>query len=328
MRATFDVADEITAIDTRMVGRYLVTSAYLIGGAEPTLIETGPSTSFDAVLSGLEALGMGPNDLAHVVVTHVHLDHAGGVGTIAGAFPRATIWVHERGAPHIADPTRLVASTERTYGVDRVREMFGPVEPVAAERLRALKDGDKIDIGGRRLSAMYTPGHASHHVALHDSRTGAVFVGDALGVHLPDVGVLRPATPPPDFDEGLSCASIERIRERAELLLLSHFGPVAEVDQMCDLAGKRIRSWSHVVREALELDDDVDRITQLLEELGASEYHEDPGQELDMEKYDILSSIRTNAMGMIRYWKKVAEMGAADLAEVPIALPETPDQPS
>ena len=331
MQETFLAADGITGIDTKMVGRYLVTSAYLVEADEPALIETGPQTSAEAVLRGLDRLGFGPRDLAHIVVTHVHLDHAGGAGTIAATFPNATVWVSERGAPHLADPSRLVESTARAYGPERMREMFGIVEPIAAERLRSLADGDTITLGTRRLEVLYTPGHASHHVALHDGATGAVFTGDALGVHLPDVGVLRPATPPPDFDLELACQSIERIRTRGDLLLLSHFGPVAEVDHICEVATRRLIDWSHDVRSALELDDDLDRIVGILERRGAVEYREDSGEPIDMERYDLLSSIRMNAIGMIRYWRKRAERAeraARELSQVPLAVDPGRDQPS
>jgi glyoxylase-like metal-dependent hydrolase (beta-lactamase superfamily II) len=328
MQETFPAADGITGIDTKMVGRALVTSAYLVEADEPTLIETGPQTSSKAVLRGLDRLGFGPRDLAHIVVTHVHLDHAGGAGTVAHSFPNATIWVSERGAAHLADPTRLVASTARAYGPERMREMFGTVEPIAAKRLRPLAEGDTIGLGNRSLGVLYTPGHASHHVALHDDATGAIFTGDALGVHLPDVGVLRPATPPPDFDLELACESIERIRTRGDLLLLSHFGPVQEVDHICDVATRRLIDWSHDVRTALELDDDLDRIVGILERRGAAEYREDSGEPVDMARYDVLSSIRMNAMGMIRYWRKRAERASRELSEVPLALEPGFDQPS
>jgi glyoxylase-like metal-dependent hydrolase (beta-lactamase superfamily II) len=317
---TFPVADGITGIDTRMVGRYLVTSAYLVDADELALIETGPTTSAHAVQSGLDALGVAANDLAHIVVTHIHLDHAGGVGTLARAFPGATVWVNERGAPHLADPTKLAASAERIYGPERLREWFGPIEPTEVGRLRSIADGDAIDLGGRTLDVLYTPGHASHHVALADRVTGAVFAGDALGVHLPDVRVLRPAMPPPDVDLEAACTSIERIRDRADLVLLSHFGPVAEVDHICELAERRLLAWGDTVRTALAVDDDLDRITGLLETQGAAEYLGDSGEEIDMERYDVLSSVRMNAMGLIRYWKKRAEREAAELAEVPLAI--------
>lgn len=314
---TFPVAEGITGIDTRMVGRYLVTSAYLLHGEQPALIETGPATSAESVLGGLSSLGLGAEDLAHIVVTHIHLDHAGGAGTIAERFPRATVWVCDRGARHLVDPSKLVSSTERTYGPERARELFGEVLPVTGERLRAVTDGDVIPLGGRSLEVLYTPGHASHHVCLVDSATGALFTGDAMGVHLPDVGILRPATPPPEFDVELAVDSIERIRSRAgSILLLSHFGPVSEVDHLCDLAGRRIVRWSEVVRDAMSVNEDVDRIAELLERQGASEYMEDAGQPIDMERYDVLSSIRINAMGLIRYWRKRMDREAQEMLDL------------
>jgi glyoxylase-like metal-dependent hydrolase (beta-lactamase superfamily II) len=302
----------ISPIDTKMIGRDMVTSAYLLHGDQPTLIETGPSRSRDAVVEGLGRLGVGPSDLAHIVVTHIHLDHAGGVGDLAKTFPHAAIWVHARGAPHLADPERLVASVERVYGEETARAYFGHVEPTASDRLRAVDDGDVIALGNRSLEVLYTPGHASHHVALVDSEVGAVFVGDAIGVHLPDVKVLRPATPPPDIDVELAVRSIERIRDRARILMLSHYGPVPEVDAMCDLAVIRVRGWADDVREALRTTEDVDEIARILERRGTKEMLEDAGPGADMERYDVLSSYRVNAAGLIRYWRKRWEREASE----------------
>jgi len=306
---TYFAATGITGVDTWMTGRARVTSAYLLHGSQPALVETGPTTSVEAVTAGLNALGLGPDDLAHIVVTHIHLDHAGGVGTLSRHFPGATIWVHERGASHLAEPKKLVSSATRVYGEERLRELFGPVEAVAGERLRAVSEGDRVELADRSLEVLYTPGHASHHVALVDSTSGAVFTGDALGIHLPDVRVLRPATPPPDIDVELGVQSIERIHERAEsLLLFSHFGPVTEVDELCDIAVRRLRKWADIVRDALEETDDLDRVTELLERKTADEF--EPRGAVDRERYEILSGMKMNASGLVRYWRKRAEVEA------------------
>jgi glyoxylase-like metal-dependent hydrolase (beta-lactamase superfamily II) len=305
---TFEVLPGIIGIDTRMAGRQRVTSAYLLAGDEPTLVETGPTTSHEAVAAGLDALGVGPQDLAHVVVTHIHLDHAGGAGTLSGRFPRATIWVHDRGAPHLADPARLVRSAGRLYGVERLADLFGPVEPVGPDRLKPLSEGDRLSMGNRSLEVLYTPGHASHHICLVDSETGAVFTGDALGIHLPDVRALRPATPPPDIDVELYVQSIERIRERARsVLMLSHFGPVGEVDEICSLAVSRVRKWAAIVRESMDETNDLDRIAEALAERTDSELDEARARGVDLERYEILSSVRANAAGLVRYWEKQEE---------------------
>jgi len=307
---TYQATTGIIGVDTRMAGRSRLTSAYLLEGSEPTLVETGPTTSVEAVTEGLRSLGLGPDDLAHIVVTHIHLDHAGGVGRLSRHFARALVWVHDRGAPHLADPRKLVASASRVYGEEKLRSLFGPVDPVPADRLRSVSEGDKIPLGERTLEVMYTPGHASHHIALVDGSSGAVFTGDALGIHLPDVQVLRPATPPPDIDIELGVESIERIRSRADsILLFSHFGPVQEVDELCSIASSRLRKWADIVRHALDQTDDLDRITELLEQATAPEFDQarEAGMAIDMDRYETLSSMRMNASGLVRYWKKRAE---------------------
>jgi len=305
----FDVADGITAIDTFFGGRERYTAAYLLDAGEPAIVETGPATSFEAVVGGLERLGMGRSELAHVVLTHIHLDHGGGVGAIAERFPSATVWVHERGAAHLADPARLIASATTVYGPERMASLFGPVTPVAAGRIRALRDGDTIELGGRSLRALDAPGHAKHQVALVDSRSGAVFTGDALGIHPPDVAILRPATPPPDYDLESSIATIERIREQARgaTLLFSHFGPVAEVDRICDLASERFRRWTEVVGEAMQRTQDLEEIVAILEDVAREDAETGAEAALDLQRLETLSSIRVNAMGIVRYWTKRRE---------------------
>lgn len=304
----FEVAEGITAIDTFYGGRERYTAAYLLHGSEPAIVETGPTTSVEHVEAGLERLGIGPTDLAHILVTHIHLDHAGGVGRLCTMYPNATVWVHEYGAQHLAEPTRLVASATRIYGEEQMASLFGPVEPVPAERIRALVGGDSVQLGDRPIRAEHTPGHAKHQVALVDSATGAVFTGDALGIHPPDVPVLRPATPPPDYDLELAIDSIERIRALAgQMVLFSHFGPVHEVDRICDLAAARFRRWTEAVGRTLRKTDDLDEIVKVLEHVAREDVETGAEARPDLDRLEILSSIRMNAMGILRYWRKRAE---------------------
>ena len=299
-----EVAPGITAIDTLYGGRERYTAAYLVAAREPLLVETGPTTSHDHVVDGLARLGVGPHDLAHVAVTHIHLDHAGGVGVVARRYPGATIHVHEAGARHLAEPDRLVASATRIYGVETMDSLFGPVEAVDAARLRALTDGDRIDLGDRVLRVLTTPGHAKHQVAIVDEGTGAVFTGDALGIHPPDVPVLRPATPPPDYDLELAVASIERIRRAAAggPVLFAHYGPVAEVDRICDLAVRRFRAWTDRVGRVLDAGGDLEAVVAALEEEARGDRTTGAGAVLDLGRLETLSSIRMNALGIVRYW--------------------------
>ena len=302
-------------IDTFMAGQPEFNAVYLLDGDEPCLVETGPGADVELVLEGLEILGIGGNDLAHLVVTHVHLDHAGACGALAERFGRAIAWAHERGAPHLVDPTRLVASTARTYGAERMLTFFGHTLPVDADRVRPMVDGDTLRLGSRELSVIHTPGHASHHVTLHDSRSGALFTGEAIGSHLPWGPASRPALPPPEVDVEAAIASIERIRSRrASVLLTSHFGPVADADDACDTAIAQIGSWSSVVRGRLERDPEAsaDVVAVDLAGLASAEFERATGRPIEMARYDAIGSIAMNAAGLARYWRKRWEREAAE----------------
>jgi glyoxylase-like metal-dependent hydrolase (beta-lactamase superfamily II) len=166
-----DLGNEVYQIDTRMAGYEGITASYLIRGDRPCLVETGTAPSAPVVRDALASLGVGPADLATVVVTHIHLDHAGGTGDIAEMFPAAEVVVHELGARHLADPSRLMASARLVYG-DELDDLFGVLAPTPATRIRTVERTGVIDLGGgRRLESHYSPGHAKHHVGLVDSAT-------------------------------------------------------------------------------------------------------------------------------------------------------------
>lgn len=326
---TFEVAPGITAIDTFMGGRERYTAAYLLDASRPTLVETGPTNSVEPVSLALAELGVGRAELANIVVTHIHLDHAGGVGGLAARFPAATVWVHERGAPHLVDPSRLVASATRIYGEERLASLFGPPAPVPADRIRPLVEGSRIEMGARALDAMSTPGHASHHVALVDSTSGAVFTGDALGIHIPNLPILRPATPPPEFDVELAVASIRRIRERARsILLFAHFGPIGDVERTCELAERRLNDWSDVVRRAMQTTNDLDEIVEILTREVAEPVATGAESQLDLDRIETLSSIRMNATGLARYWRLRQEAAEDEGRVTPSAGEARPPSPA
>jgi glyoxylase-like metal-dependent hydrolase (beta-lactamase superfamily II) len=308
------VADDITMIDTGMARQRELNAVYLIAAGEPVLIETGPGADGPLVHRVLDELGIGPDDLAHVVVTHIHIDHAGGAGPILDRFPRAMLWVHEVGAPHLVDPTRLVASTARTYGPERMRSFYGETLPVASERIRAVSGGDRIGLGDRSLEVLHTPGHASHHVSLLDDASGAMFTGESIGSHLPWADCYRPALPPPDVDVEQALASIERMSATApRLLLTSHYGPVARADEGFDRGARRIRAWSETVRRELEgrAERDPAELVPILREQARVEYELDSGQPFDLARYDAIGSIAMNAHGLARYWRKRWERAGA-----------------
>ena len=295
---------EVFQIDTRMAGYSGITAGYLIRSDRPCLVETGTAPSAPVVRGALTRLGIGADDLATVVVTHIHLDHAGGAGDIAAMYPGAQIVVHQRGARHLADPSRLMASARAVYG-DALDHFFGVLAPVPADRIVALDDTGTVDLGGgRRLDSYYSPGHAKHHVGLIDSGTGDLYTGDAAGVYIPDTGDLRPATPPPDFDLEVALATVRRFAAlRPTRLLFSHYGPVTDVVQALDRSAEEIRVWVDETRRARAAGLDLDHAVAMVVERTNSRYAAF-GPEADPAlgvKFDRISGSASNVSG-IMYW--------------------------
>jgi glyoxylase-like metal-dependent hydrolase (beta-lactamase superfamily II) len=312
---TTDLGGGVHAIDTLMSGYDGITAGYLVLGARPCLVETGTAQSAPVVRAALASHGLGPEDLATVVVTHIHLDHAGGVGDIAESYPQAEVVVHELGARHLVDPSRLMASARRVYG-DVMDEVFGELRPTAAERVRSVGDTGTIDLGGgRTLDVRYSPGHAKHHVALLDSDTGDLYVGDAAGIYTPEVDVIRPATPPPDFDLDVALASIRLFREMgAQRLLFSHYGPAEDVAGILDRSEEELRLWVELVRDARRDRLDLDHAVAAVRDRTAARYaaiREDPAME---EKFERLNSFASNIVGINR-WLDAVDGEAHDFGD-------------
>ncbi len=310
MDGVTDLGHEVFEIDTRMGGHEGITSGYLIRSDRPCLVETGTALSAPTVIESLAALGIGPDDLATVVVTHIHLDHAGGVGDIAAAFPRARVVVHERGARHLVDPTRLVASAHRVFGLV-MDELFGDLKPTDAERVVALGDVGVIDLGGgRRLEAFHAPGHASHHVGLLDPETGDLYTGDAAGVYIPEADELRPATPPPDFDLDLALASMGRMRDiQPTRLLFAHYGSVTAVDSALERSEAVLRQWVELVREARALHMDLDHAVAMVRERTPLSIVDAPSSDR-VAAWEQLSSTAANVAGISRWLDQVDGPGS------------------
>ena len=305
--AIVDLGHEVYQVDTFMAGLERITAGYLIRSERPCLVETGTAPSAPVVRDALARLGIGPADLATVVVTHIHLDHAGGTGDIAQMFPDAEVVVHERGAPHLADPSRLMASARMVWG-DRLDALFGTLAPTPAERIRAVDQTGAIDLGGgRRLDSHYTPGHARHHVGLVDSVSGDLYVGDAAGVYIPDTGDLRPATPPPDFDLPTALQSLRTFAAlRPSRLLFSHYGPVQDVEPMLDRAAEEINVWVDETRRARGRGLDLDHAAALVAERTRERYailSDDADPEL-AAKYDRVGGTNANVAGISRWLDK------------------------
>jgi glyoxylase-like metal-dependent hydrolase (beta-lactamase superfamily II) len=232
------------------------------------------------------------------------------VGTLAAAFPDAQVVVHEAGARHLADPSRLMRSARMVFG-DVLDELFGALLPTDAERIRVLADGDNIDLGGgRSLGSFDSPGHARHHVGLLDSLTGDLYTGDAAGVWTPETGDLRPATPPPDFDLDAAVASLEKMRERRPTrLLFSHFGPVTDVGPTLDRSVEELRLWVELVREARVDGLDLDHAVVRVRERTAERYALRSVPEVE-QKIEVLSSTEADVAGIWHWLDRQSELEA------------------
>ncbi|MBB2915167.1 glyoxylase-like metal-dependent hydrolase (beta-lactamase superfamily II) [Streptosporangium becharense] len=301
-----DLGGGVYEIDTRMAGYSGITAGYLILGDRPCLVETGTSTSAPVVRDALTSLGVGPGDLATVVVTHIHLDHAGGVGDIAGFYPQAEIVVHEKGARHLADPSRLMASARMVWG-DKLDTLFGELSPTDASRIRALGDTGTVDLGnGRTLSSHYSPGHAKHHVGLIDSGTGDLYVGDAAGVYLPQTGDLRPATPPPDFDLQTALNSIALFEALGpQRLLFSHYGPVTDVGETLGRSAEELRVWVDLTRQARSEGMDLDHAVAMVRDRTRERYAALKADEATAEQFELLSGAPSNVAGILHWLDRV-----------------------
>ncbi len=296
------LGDDVYEIDTRMAGYSGITAGYLILGDRPCLVEPGTSGSAPVVRQALTELGVGPDDLATIVVTHIHLDHAGGVGDVAQTYPAAEIVVHEKGARHLASPERLMRSARMVYG-DALDTLFGEMKPTDAVRIRAVEETGVIDLGGgRRLEAHYSPGHAKHHIGLLDSLTGDLYVGDAAGVYIPDTEDIRPATPPPDFDLDTTLASLEKFRAlEAQRLLFAHYGPAIGVPELLDRSAEELRIWVEAAREAHDAGLDLDHAVAMVKERTDHRYRiYEPGIDPEIPlKWDTLSGPQSNVAGIL-----------------------------
>ena len=292
-----EIGPGVIQIDTLLGGWHNVTAGYLIEGRAPVLVETGSQSSVDALLDALAELNVAPTDLAGIAVTHIHLDHAGGVGNVAKAFPNATVYVHEKGARHLVDPTKLVNSAAIVYG-DLLDTLYGRLDPTPSERVHVLEDGETIEIDANRtLTTVDSPGHAKHHLALHDSETGLLFAGDAVGVRLPDAGVLRPSTPPPDFDLEQAIVSLHKFAERRPTgVALAHFGLVPDPMETLVEAEEILRKWAEVAEAAWREDRDI--AAALDEAFGGELESVDPAHR---EKLETLNGIHSNAAGFRRW---------------------------
>lgn len=292
-------------IDLQFRGhRRVIATAVLRGPDGVLLVDPGPTSCLPVLEQGLASLGATLADVRHVLLTHIHLDHAGAAGTIAARVPQARVFVHERGAPHLVDPAKLLASATRLYG-DQMDVLWGRFEAVPAAQVTVLTGGERLDVAGRPVRVAYTPGHAVHHVSYLDETTGVAFVGDTCGIRVVRDYTIA-ATPPPDIDLAAWRASLDTIEAwQPASLFLTHFGAVTGARAHIVHYREVLEDVAQVVKASLDGDgDDAARAAAF-----AARMRERAGQALSPAEeaaLELAAPFDQIWAGMARYWRKAA----------------------
>jgi glyoxylase-like metal-dependent hydrolase (beta-lactamase superfamily II) len=298
------LASGLSYLDLNFIGfPGVIASVVLHGPGGAAIIDPGPSSTLPALRAGLAQAGIGLSDVRAILLTHIHLDHAGATGTLVRENPSVRVYVHEKGAPHLVDPSKLIASATRLWGGDMDR-LWGEMRPVPAGNLVVLAGGERIEGGGRDLDVAYTPGHASHHVSYFSRDTGIAFVGDTAGVRLQVGRYVMPPTPPPDIDLEAWRDSLARLGAwRPETLFLTHFGPFAPVAAHLTELADHLELTSGLARASLARPGtDDDREAWFTEEVRRELRRHVSAA--DAEAYEVAGRFDLSWRGLARYWKK------------------------
>jgi glyoxylase-like metal-dependent hydrolase (beta-lactamase superfamily II) len=302
---------KISILDTNWIGRpHSIAAALLESDGHRALVDPGPESTLPTVREQLRAQGLSVDDLDAILVTHIHLDHAGGPGSLVRENPRLAVYVHSNGAPHMIDPTKLIASATQLWGTE-LPKMFGNTLPVPKENLRVLEGGEKIAVGANKIDVEYTPGHAWHHVSYFDDSNGVAFVGDTGGIHIDNGPFILPATPPPDIDLEIWDKSFATILGRKPgRLFLTHYG--YSEDPAKDLSGfrERLHRWSTLAAELLRTSPSDEAAqaqfvarcrTEMDEKLGA----------VESEHHAFTGGLDLSFLGLARYLRRKAKKAEA-----------------
>lgn len=253
------VDDHICLIDAETAGMKNFIASYVLEGKQVAMVETGPTSSVANLLKALEKLNVSPDAVKYVAVSHIHLDHAGGAGTLLKHLPNAQVVVHPRGALHLAHPEKLWEQSQQVLG--DITKLYGAPEPIPEDRIIAAMNGMTFDLGNNvQLSALETLGHASHHQSYYESSSRAVFPGDAAGIYLNEIAVVVPTTPPP-FRLDLALASIQKLKDlKPRSLLYSHFGKATDVPHNFHAYEDQLRLWARIAKKGLDNHDSLEKI--------------------------------------------------------------------
>jgi glyoxylase-like metal-dependent hydrolase (beta-lactamase superfamily II) len=298
------LAAGVSYFDLNFQGRpRVIACAVMHSPGGVAIIDPGPTSTLPTLRRHLSEAGIGLDAVTTVLLTHIHLDHAGATGTLVRENPRLRVYVHEIGAPHMVDPTKLIASATRLYG-DAMDRLWGEFAPVPRESMVTLGGGERIEAAGRTLDVAYTPGHASHHVSYFSADTGVAFIGDTAGVSVVPHGFVLPPTPPPDVDLEAWRESLTAIeRWRPDTLLLTHFGPASPSGPHLTELRDHLELVGRLSKDSLQIEGEdaakeawfVDRVRRELRRHLS---------DADAASYEISGRFDLNWRGLARYWRK------------------------
>jgi glyoxylase-like metal-dependent hydrolase (beta-lactamase superfamily II) len=303
------LANGLDYVDLEFLGRpQIIAAAVLPSPGGVAIVDPGPATTIERLLKTLNARGIGLRDVRQILLTHIHLDHAGATGTLVKANPAIEVFVHTLGAPHLVDPAKLLASASRLYGADMDR-LWGEVLPVPAENVKPLTNKlARISAGGRELEVAPTPGHAVHHLTYFDRSSGVAFVGDVAGIRRGAGRYILPPTPPPDIDLDMWRGSADRILAwDPDTLFLTHFGPYRGARVHFQQLFERLDAWSATVRRLLA---DASLDDRGREEQFVAEALQDIRRTIgdtEADHYSRAGRLDYSWQGLARYWRRLAE---------------------
>jgi glyoxylase-like metal-dependent hydrolase (beta-lactamase superfamily II) len=288
-------------IDLEPLGIENFIASYVLMGNKTMIVETGPTTSIENLLTGLSEIGIRNDDVDYVAVSHIHIDHAGGAGTLLEHLPNARLLVHAKGAPHLVKPEKLWRQTKQVLG--EIADMYGEIRPVPEKRIVTATDGMVVELGaGISLKVLETLGHASHHLSFYDNTSEGIFTGDAAGVYVKKLDVTIPTAPPP-FNLEMALATLNRLIELTpEKLYYSHFGVGDDAVKRLETYAAQLKLWARVILEGMGNGEDLEAIYErILEEDALT------GKAADFIKNHLIlrrGVIMQNIQGFIGYFKK------------------------
>jgi glyoxylase-like metal-dependent hydrolase (beta-lactamase superfamily II) len=304
------VASGVSYIDLNFCDtpRAIATGVYT-SDAGVTLIDPGPGSCVDTLRAGLARQGIAVEDIQSILLTHIHLDHAGATGLLVKDNPAIMVFVHEKGAPHVVDPSKLVNSANQLWGVEGVARLWGPVIPVPESNLTVLRGGERITAASQVFDVRYTPGHASHHVSYFDEATGIAWVGDTGGLRFGPTLFTLPPTPPPDIDLEAWAESLAKIRAwKPETVFITHFGPYGAASEHLDRFEASLREVADMARRALE-GDEPDEAKYATFKSAVEEYIRRSVPESETGPMEHVGPLEFNWRGLARYWRKRESSG-------------------